>query len=332
MRPLLGINYGKIKYRSDTVKNIVVIEPLGIEEAFVLEGLNKFSEDFNIVTYSDRNEDPEVLIERAKDAHILIVSNIKIDETVLKACPHLEMICVAFTGFDLVDIEYCKSHDIVVSNASGYATTGVVELVFGLLIDLYRRIKEGDKSVREGGTHNNLLGIEIENKKFGIVGAGAIGKGVAKVAHAFNADVYAYNRSQIAIDYVTQVSLEELFETCDIISINLPLNDATRGIINKDLISRMKRDAVFINTARGPIVDNDALAEALINNKIAGAGIDVFDMEPPIPSDYKLLKAPNTVFTPHVAYYTQEAMEKRFDIVVDNVDAYIKGSPINKVY
>ena len=171
------------------MKNIVVIEPLGVDEEVVLSGLKQFEDKFNIITYTDRNEDPQELTERAKDAHILIVSNIKIDEAILKECKNLEMICVAFTGFDLVDIDYCKQHDIVVSNASGYATTGVVELVFGLVIDLYRRIKDGDKSVREGGMHNNLLGIEIEGKKFGIVGAGAIGKGVANVANAFNADV-----------------------------------------------------------------------------------------------------------------------------------------------
>lgn len=314
------------------MKKIVVIEPLGVSEAVVQEGLKQFKDQFEVVTYADRNEDPSVLKERAKDANILIVSNIKIDEEIMKDCPHLEMICVAFTGFDLIDIEYCKANDIIVSNASGYATTGVVELVFGLIIDLYRHIKDGDKSVREGGTHNNLLGIEIEGKKFGIVGAGAIGKGVANVANAFNADVYVYNRSKVEMENIVQVDLEELFKTCDIISINLPLNESTRGIINKKLIGLMKEDAILINTARGPIVDNDALAQALIDHKIAGAGIDVFDMEPPIPSDYELLKAPNTVFTPHVAYYTQEAMEKRFDVVINNVDAYIKGSPINKVY
>ena len=298
------------------MKNIVIIEPLGVSEDLIRSEMKQFESQYNLIYYNDRNEDPKVLLERAKDAHILVVSNIKIDEPILKECKDLEMICVAFTGFDLIDIEYCKNNDIVVSNASGYATVGVVELVFGLVLDLYRNIKDGDKSVRNGGTHNNLLGIEIENKKFGIVGAGAIGLGVAKVANAFNADVYAYNRSEITQADITQVSLEEIFSTCDIISINLPLNDQTKGIINKDLIDLMKENAILINTARGPIIDNDYLAEALINKKIAGAGIDVFDMEPPIPSDYKLLDAPNTILAPHVAYYTQEAMEKRFDIVI----------------
>lgn len=314
------------------MKKIVVLEPLGVSGQLVIDEINQISEDYEVVYYDNRNEDPKVILERVKEASIIVLSNMKLDAEILSQCENLEMVNVAFTGFDLVDIDYCQTNDIIVSNASGYATQGVVELVFGLLLDLYRQITTGDNYVRNQKTHHSLLGIEIEGKKFGIVGAGAIGSKVAQVANAFGAEVYVYNRSAVNIDNVTQVSLEELFETCDIISINLPLNDATRGLINKDLIDLMHEDSVLINTARGPIVDNDYLAEALINEKIAGAAVDVFDMEPPIPTDYKLLSAPNTIFTPHVAYYTQEAMIKRFAIVKDNLEAFIAGSPINKVY
>lgn len=314
------------------MKKIVVLEPLGVSGQLVIDEINQISEDYEVVYYDNRNEDPKVILERVKEASIIVLSNMKLDAEILSQCENLEMVNVAFTGFDLVDTDYCQTNDIIVSNASGYATQGVVELVFGLLLDLYRQITTGDNYVRNQKTHHSLLGIEIEGKKFGIVGAGAIGSKVAQVANAFGAEVYVYNRSAVNIDNVTQVSLEELFETCDIISINLPLNDATRGLINKDLIDLMHEDSVLINTARGPIVDNDYLAEALINEKIAGAAVDVFDMEPPIPTDYKLLSAPNTIFTPHVAYYTQEAMIKRFTIVKDNLEAFIAGSPINKVY
>lgn len=314
------------------MKKIVVLEPLGVSRQLVIDEINQISEDYEVVYYDNRNEDPKVILERVKEASIIVLSNMKLDAEILSQCENLEMVNVAFTGFDLVDTDYCQTNDIIVSNASGYATQGVVELVFGLLLDLYRQITTGDNYVRNQKTHHSLLGIEIEGKKFGIVGAGAIGSKVAQVANAFGAEVYVYNRSAVNIDNVTQVSLEELFETCDIISINLPLNDATRGLINKDLIDLMHEDSVLINTARGPIVDNDYLAEALINKKIAGAAVDVFDMEPPIPTDYKLLSAPNTIFTPHVAYYTQEAMIKRFAIVKDNLEAFIAGSPINKVY
>lgn len=312
-------------------KKIVVLEPLGVNEELVVSKLSDLSNEYEIVYYDNRNEDKDELIKRAKDAHIIVVSNIEIDAKVMKQCANLEMICVAFTGVDLIDLDYAKEHDIIVSNASGYATSGVVELVFGLIIGLYRHINTGDEYVRNSKTHHSLLGLEIENKKFGIVGMGAIGKGVARVANAFNSDVYVYNRSEVEADNVTQVNLEELFRTCDIISIHLPLNKETRNIINKDLIDLMKPNAILVNTARGPIVDNDYLAEALIEGKIAGAAIDVFDSEPPIASDYKLLRAPNTLLTPHVAYYTKEAMEKRFEIVVKNIEAFIADKPINRV-
>ncbi len=309
-------------------KKIVVVEPLGINQDVVEKELSKFS-DFEVVYYDNRNEDEESLIKRAKDAHILVVSNIKLSKNVLRQCPKLEMICVAFTGVDHIDLDFCKENNILVSNASGYATQGVVELTFGLIIDLYRKITKGNHVVREGGTHHNYLGMEIADKKFGIVGAGEIGRGVAKIAKAFNADVYIYNRSKVNIADTVQVSIEEIFKTCDIISIHLPLNKETKGIINSDLLSLMKKDAILINTARGPIIDNDYLAKLLIENKIAGAGIDVFDYEPPIKSDYKLLSAPNAILTPHVAYYTKEAMEKRFKIVVNNIKAYLDDNPIN---
>lgn len=309
-------------------KKIVVVEPLGINQDVVEKELSKFS-DFEVVYYDNRNEDEESLIKRAKDAHILVVSNIKLSKNVLRQCPKLEMICVAFTGVDHIDLDFCKENNILVSNASGYATQGVVELTFGLMIDLYRKITKGNHVVREGGTHHNYLGMEIADKKFGIVGAGEIGRGVAKIAKAFNADVYIYNRSKVNIADTIQVSIEEVFKTCDIVSIHLPLNKETKGIINSGLLSLMKKDAILINTARGPIVNNDYLAKLLIENKIAGAGIDVFDYEPPIKSDYKLLSAPNAILTPHVAYYTKEAMEKRFKIVVNNIKAYLDDNPIN---
>lgn len=312
-------------------KKIVVLEPLGIKEDYVVESLNKVSENYEVIYYGNRVEDEKNLIKRSKEASILVVSNIKLSEKVLKNCPNLEMICVAFTGVDHIDVDYCHKNNILVSNASGYATEGVVELTFGLIFDLYRKITLGNKIIRENGTHHSLLGNEISGKKFGIVGAGEIGSGVAKIADTFNADVYVFNRRKVNIENATQVGIEEIFKTSDIISIHLPLNAETKGMINSNLLSLMKEDAIIINTARGPVIDNDYLAEMLIENKIAGAGIDVFDYEPPIKKDYKLLKAPNIILTPHVAYYTQEAMEKRFTIVVENIKAYLNNDPINVI-
>lgn len=311
-------------------KQLVIIEPLGVSEDLVRSKLENFN-DYDLVYYNDRKEDEAVLIKRARDASILVVSNIKLSEQVLSQCKKLEMICVAFTGTDHIDIDFCHKNNILVSNASGYATQAVVELTFGLIFDLYRNIKIGDKEIRQGQNHNNRLGFELANKQFGVVGAGAIGSEVAKLANAFKAEVSIYNRSHVDIDNSKQVSIEEIFRNSDIISIHLPLNNDTKGMIDKSLLSLMKKDAILINTARGPIIDNDFLVEMLNEAKIAGAGIDVFDQEPPLDKNYKLLNADNTVLSPHIAYYTHEAMEKRFKIVVKNIKAYLNNNPINVI-
>lgn len=311
-------------------KKIVVIEPLNVSKELLKSEFVQFS-DFDLVYYNNRSEDKDELIKRGKEASILVVSNIKMGKDILENYSKLEMVCVAFTGVDHLDVEYCENNNITVSNASGYATQGVAELTFGLIFDLYRNLKIGDKEVREGHNHNNRLGIEVSGKKFGVVGAGEIGKEVINLAKAFKAEVLVYNRSQVNLENISQVSLEALFKNSDIISIHLPLNKDTKGMISKDLLSLMKKDAILINTARGPIIDNDYLAEMLINNKIMGAGIDVFDYEPPLSRDYKLLSAPHTTLSPHIAYYTQEAMEKRFKIVIKNIEAFIANKPINKV-
>ncbi len=311
-------------------KKIVVIEPLGVSENLIIDKLSTFN-GYKVIYYNDRKEDEKTLIKRGKEASILVLSNIKLSEKVISEFKHLEMICVAFTGVDHIDVNYCHKNNISVTNASGYATQGVVELTFGLIFDLYRNIKIGDKEVREGLNHNNRLGFEIANKKFGIVGAGAIGSEVARLANAFNAKVSVYNRSDTDLDNVVQTTLENIFKESDIVSIHLPLNSETKGMINSDLLALMKKDAILINTARGPIIDNDFLAQMLIDNKIAGAGIDVFDYEPPIAADYKLLSAPNTTLAPHIAYFTHEAMEKRFEIVIKNIDAFINDEPINLI-
>ncbi len=311
-------------------KKIVVIEPLNVSEEILRSQFVQFT-DYDLVYYNNRSEDKDELIARGKDASILVASNIKMGKDILENYSKLEMVCVAFTGVDHLDVEYCKNNNIIVSNASGYANQGVAELTFGLIFDLYRNLKIGDKEVRKGHNHNNRLGIEVSGKKFGVVGAGEIGKEVISLAKAFKAEVLVYNRSQVNLPNIDQVSLEELFKNSDIVSIHLPLNNETKGMINKDLLSLMKKDAILINTARGPIIDNDYLAEMLINNKIMGAGIDVFDYEPPLSRDYKLLSAPHTTLSPHIAYYTKEAMEKRFKIVISNIQGYIKGSPINVI-
>ncbi len=309
-----------------------ILEPLGVEKEKFLNMAEKVLGDRVEITYYDnRVEDSETLIERSKDAEIVVLSNFQYRKDVIEKCPNLKMICVAFTGVDHVDIDYCKDRGITVCNCAGYSTVAVADLVFGLLINIYRNIVECNIVTRKGGTKNGLVGFELEGKKFGVMGTGAIGMRVANIAKAFGCEVYAYSRTVKEGKEIKYVDLNTLLSTCDVISLHVPLNENTKGLINEENIKLMKKNAVLINTARGPVVDSKALSDALKNNIIAGAGIDVFEIEPPIPVDHVLFDAPNLIVTPHVAFATKESMVKRAEIVFDNIDKYINGSSQNVI-
>ena len=311
---------------------IVVLEPLGIDKSLFLEIANKnFGEDVNITYYDDRREDPVTLIKRSAGADIVVISNIPYGKDVMIKNPNLKMLCVAFTGVDHIDMDYCRANNIAVSNAAGYSNTSVAELVFGLSITVMRKIVSCDLVIRKGGTNRELVGNELSGKKFGIVGLGAIGRTVANIAKAFNCEVYAYNRSPFSDDGIKRVDLDTLLRECDIVSLHVPLTQETKSLISTRELSLMKKSAILINTARGPVVDNRALSDALNSRQIAGAGIDVYDMEPPIPVDYPLLTADNIVLTPHVAYATEESMKRRADIVINNISMWLDGKPQNIV-
>ncbi|ALR90629.1 2-hydroxyacid dehydrogenase [Clostridium butyricum] len=309
-----------------------ILEPLGVKKEKFLDMAEKVLGDRVEITYYDnRVEDSETLIERSKDAEIVVLSNFQYRKDVIEKCPNLKMICVAFTGVDHVDIDYCKDRGITVCNCAGYSTVAVADLVFGLLINIYRNIVECNIVTRKGGTKNGLVGFELEGKKFGVIGTGAIGMRVANIAKAFGCEVYAYSRTVKEGKEIKYVDLNTLLSTCDVISLHVPLNENTKGLINEENIKLMKKNAVLINTARGPVVDSKALSDALKNNIIAGAGIDVFEIEPPIPVDHVLFNAPNLIVTPHVAFATKESMVKRAEIVFDNIDKYINGSSQNVI-
>lgn len=309
---------------------IVVIEPLGIPMENLKATAEKIiGEKAEIVYYDTKTTDTAELSERGKDADIIVVSNLPLKREVLENCKNLKMISVAFTGVDHIAMDYCREKGITVSNCAGYSTESVAELVFGMLISLYRNIIRCDEAVRNGGTKDGLVGFEIKGKKFGIVGTGAIGLKTAEIAKAFGCRVYAYSRTQKEIEGITYIPLDELFSECDIISLHVPLTESTKGLINAEKLALMKKTAVLINTARGPVVDSSALAEALADGKIAGACIDVFENEPPVAKEHPLLNAPNVIATPHIAFATAEAMEIRAGMVFENVTAYLDGKPIN---
>lgn len=303
---------------------IVAVEPIGISEerAKIIAG-ELAAKGHEFVCYRNRKEDAETLIHRMEDAEIVIVSNIKIGADILSQCPKLKMLNVAFTGLDHIDLAYCREHGIVVKNASGYATEGVAELAIGLMLDVYRHITVLDADIRKGGTRNNFLGKELRGKRVGIVGTGAIGTQTALLLQHFGCEVVAWSRSErdeIKAHGISYLPLDELMRTCDIISLHVPLTAETHHLISRDLLEMCKPTAVIINTARGNVVDIDALAELLTAGKIAGAGIDVYEKEPPLADNHPLFSAPNCVLVPHVGYATREAFDDRIDIILGNLD------------
>lgn len=309
---------------------LVIIEPIGVQKEKLIEMAKEaLGNQVEIVAYDTKTTDTNELIMRGKDAEIIVVSNLPLNREVILGCEKLKLLSVAFTGIDHIAMDACKEKDVMVCNCAGYSTVAVADLVFGMLISLYRNIIPCDKVCREEGTKDGLIGFELEGKKFGIVGLGAIGSRVAKIAMAFGCEVYAYSRTKKEIPGVKFTDLDTLLETCDVVSLHTPLNESTKGLINKDRIAKMKANAILINTARGPVVDSSALADALKEGKIAGAGIDVFEIEPPIKSDHPLFHAPNTIVTPHIAFASKEALLKRAVIVFENVKKWLENEPQN---
>lgn len=311
---------------------LVIIEPLGVAKENLLQiATDTLGHQLEIIYYDTRTEDTQELINRGKEADIIAVSNLPLNTEVISSCPNLKMISVAFTGVDHIALDTCRANHITVCNCAGYSTVAVADLVFGMIISLYRNIIPCNQVIRHEGTKNGLVGFELAGKKLGIIGTGAIGLRVAHIAKAFGCEVYAYSRTIKEDNDLIYTDLDTLLSTCDIISLHLPLTPQTKGLISKDQLSLMQPHAILINTARGPIVDSQALAYALNNYLIAGAGIDVFEIEPPIAPDHPLFYTPNTLVTPHIAFATGEALEKRAIIVFDNILKWLQDSPQNIV-
>ncbi len=311
---------------------LVIMEPLGVEQNKLLSMAQAvLPQDIEITYYDTRVLDTDTLISRGRDADILAVSNLPLNGDVINGCKNLKLLAVAFTGVDHIALDVCRQRGITVCNCAGYSTAAVADLVFGMVVALYRNLIACNEAVRRQGTKDGLIGFELEEKTFGIIGTGAIGLRVASIAQAFGCRVLAYSRTQKNVPGVTYTDLETLLKTSDIVSLHTPLTPETRGLIGAKELASMKPSAILINTARGPVVDSAALADALNSGKIAGAGIDVFEMEPPVPEDHPLLNAKNLIATPHVAFATKEALVKRAAIVFDNIDRWLKGTPANVI-
>lgn len=312
---------------------VSLIEPLNVSKN-IIDSYGKKIEDMGheFTYYDEKTSDNSELIERSMGQDIVMIANNPYPGEVIKAADKLKLLNVAFTGVDHVDLAAAKEKGIDICNASGYSDIAVAELVIGLVVAIYRNLKSSDSEIRQGGMPR--IGREISGKKVGILGTGNIGIETAKIFSAFGADLVGYDREEkekfkdLGGAYL---ALEDLLKESDIISIHLPVTEDTFEFIGKDELAMMKDDAILINCARGKIADNAALAQALNSGQIAGAGIDVFDMEPPIPEDYPLLSAENTILTPHIAYLTEESMLRRADIAFENTISYLNGQGKNIV-
>ena len=313
---------------------IVLLESLGITAELLKSYADKLEAKGHTFAAYEKNTDAQVQIDRAKDADVIMIANMPLKGEVIRACKNLKFINVAFTGVDHVDLAAAKEMGVKVSNASGYSTQSVAELALGMMLSLLRNVPQVEERCRAGKTKDGLVGTELRGKTVGIVGAGAIGQNTGRLCKAFGCKVIAYNHrpKQAAEGTIDEfVDLDTLTRESDIISLNCPLNDSTRGMFDFGRIAMMKKTAILINVARGPVVDSRALADALNEGRIAGAGIDVFETEPPLDVNHPLLHTPNTIVTPHVAFASKESMALRAQIVFDSLDSFLAGKQVNVI-
>lgn len=291
-------------------------------------------------TVYDRTS-PDKIIERAKGANILFVNKTVITREILDALsPELEYIGLQSTGYNVVDCDYAKKLGITVCNIPSYSTGAVAQLVFSFILQITNKVSMHSQAVMDGEWCScpdfcfwKAPLTELCNKTIGIIGFGSIGRQVARIAEAFDMKVLAYSprpKDKGELKTVKFVDIDTLISNSDIISCHCPLTPETTGLINKSTISKMKKSAIFINTSRGPVVDEQALADALNNGDIGAAGLDVLKVEP-ASKDNPLLTAKNCYITPHIAWAAKETRARLLSILEDNLKAYLDGTPQNVV-
>jgi D-3-phosphoglycerate dehydrogenase len=309
------------------MKRILFLQDLGIRRNAVDEAIAGAGLEMEAAWEApDQVEAPESIA-------AIVTVNMKVDATILDWFPNVRVVSVAFTGYDVVDVAACRERDVAVTNVPAYSTDSVAELVLGLTVSLLRRIPEGDRTIRDGGWEMGGPGTELAGKKVGILGTGAIGLRVAELFKACRCELIGWSktlREEFKALGGEYRPLEELFSTADIITVHVPLTGQTRWLIGRSLLERMKPKAVLVNAARGPIVDQGALAELLEEGRVGGAAIDVFDPEP-LPAEHPLRSAPNTVLMPHQAYRTGEALVRRARVAMRNIKVVLDGGKENRV-
>jgi len=284
----------------------------------------------------DRSSPAEVL-KRAGGAEMVLVNKIVLSRESIFMLPHLKYIGVTATGYNIVDLAAARERGITVTNVPSYGTKSVAQMTLALLLELTQRVGHHGQTVREGRwtacpdfCYWDYPLLELDGLTFGIVGFGRIGRAVATMAAAFGMKVLAHSRASRAGLDVEFVDLETLFRQSDVISLHCPLTPETKHLINAERLSWMKSSAILLNTSRGALVDEPALAEALNSGRIAGAGLDVLSVEPPL-ADNPLFNAKNCLITPHIAWATRAASARLLEISIANVQAFLAGKPQNVV-
>lgn len=296
--------------------------------------------EFGYLTVYGRTPE-EKIIERIGDAEIVIANKVHLDAHTMESCPNIKYIGILATGYNNLDLPAAKKRGITVTNIPDYSTNDVAQMVFALLLDICHRVGHHSRVVHQGKWASaqdfcfwDFPLVEVAGKTLGIFGYGSIGAAVAKIALAFGMRVLVHTRTRKEeftdpnIRYAQD--LDAFLSQADIISMHTPLTPQTKHIINAKTIAKMKDGVIFINTARGPVVDEQALADALQSGKVYMAGLDVLETEPPQP-DNPLILSERTVITPHIAWATKEARQRLMDIAVDNLASYLSGAPVNTV-
>ncbi|MBM4761332.1 D-2-hydroxyacid dehydrogenase [Bacillus sp. B15-48] len=283
---------------------------------------------------------PSEVINRIGDADIVITNKTPLTDEIFDACPSIRYIGVLATGYNVVDVEAAKKRNIAVTNIPMYGTDSVAQFTFALLLEVCHHVAAHDKAVKQGRWKESgdfcfwdYPLIELSGKKMGIIGFGRIGQAVAKIANAFGMEVLAYNRSgnkSVESEQIKFVGLDELFTQSDVISLHCPLFPETEGMINADTLKKMKKSAILLNTSRGALIVEQDLADALNNDEISGAAVDVVSVEP-ISEENPLLHAKNCIITPHIAWAPIEARSRLLNIAIDNLEAFLNGKHVNRI-
>lgn len=282
---------------------------------------------------------PEEKLERVKDAEIILTNKVPFNASDFDQLPSLKYIGVLATGYNIIDTEAAKAHGVVVTNIPAYSTNSVAQMVFAHLLNITNSVQHYTDEARAGVwsknpdfSYQNTLLVELHRKKIGIVGLGNIGKAVARIAIGFGMEVFAYTtKSHFQLPpEIHKMDLDDLFRECDIVTLHCPLTPKTKNLVNAERLKTMKSTAILINTSRGPVVNEQDLADALNNGTIYAAGVDVLSEEPAVANN-PLLTARNCYITPHIAWATKEARIRLMEITIENIKAFLDGQPVNVV-